>query len=150
VLSAEELTARRGVIASSADLTALLQRLIQRCEPVLARMPVIPASKALLTVDGGVCPEDGTRLDFDPWSPTVHRCSRCGRQFSGERHDRAWAHYQHLWLAERAAHLATVAVMGGRQDAADRCNDLLQGYGKYLEYPNRDFVLGPSRLFFST
>jgi hypothetical protein len=131
-------------------LTALLQHLIQRSGPVLARMPVIPESKALLTVDGGVCPEDGTRLDFDPWSPTLHRCSRCGRQFTGERHDRAWAHYQHLWLAERAAHLATVAVLADRKDAADRCNDLLQGYRNYLEYPNRDNVLGPSRLFFST
>jgi hypothetical protein len=150
VLSAEELSARRAVITSSADLSALLQRLIQRSGPVLERMPVIPESKALLTSDGGVCPEDGTRLDFDPWSPTVHRCSRCGREFTGERHDRAWAHYQHLWLTERAAHLATVAVTAGRKDAADRCNDLLQGYQNYLEFPNRDNVLGPSRLFFST
>jgi hypothetical protein len=150
MLNAEELNARRAVIESSSDLQSLLQRLIKRAEPVLTRMPVIPEMKALLTVDGGVCPDDGTRLTFDPWSPTVHRCSHCGRQFTGERHDRAWAHYQHLWLAERTAHLATVAVMGNRQDAAERCNQLLQAYANYPEFPNRDNVLGPSRLFFST
>ena len=150
MLTAEEVSARRAVVESSPDLKALLDRLIERVQPVLTRLPSIPTWKALLTVDGGVCPDDGTRLTFDPWSPTVHRCSRCGRQFTGERHDRAWAHYQHLWIAERAAHLATVAVMSNREDAAERCNALLQGYANYPEFPNRDNVLGPSRLFFST
>jgi hypothetical protein len=150
VLNAEELTTRRAAIESQPELRALRDRLVQRAEPVLARMPPVPKSKALLTADGGVCPDDGALLVFDPWSPTLHRCSHCGRQFSGERHDRAWAHYQHLWLAERAAHLATVAVTAGRDDAAARANQLLQAYRGYHEYPNRDNVLGPSRLFFST
>jgi hypothetical protein len=150
VLNAEELNARRAVIEAEPELRALRDRLIQRAGPVLAKMPPVPGSKALLTADGGACPEDGTRLVFDPWSPTAHRCSHCGREFSGERHDRAWAHYQHLWIAERAAHLATVAVTAGRDDAAARANQLLQAYRRYHEYPNRDNVLGPSRLFFST
>jgi Heparinase II/III-like protein len=150
VLNAEELSARRAAIESEPELRALRDRLVQRAGPVLTRMPPVPQSKALLTADGGVCPNDGTRLLFDPWSPTVHRCSHCGREFSGERHDRAWAHYQHLWLAERAAHLATVAVAAGRDDAATRTNQLLQAYRGYHEYPNQDNVLGPSRLFFST
>src|SRR5207302_9450252 len=29
-------------------------------------------------------------------------------------------------------------------------NELLQAYGGYLDFPNQDNVLGPSRLFFST
>ncbi|MDQ3222077.1 MAG: heparinase II/III family protein, partial [Gemmatimonadota bacterium] len=62
----------------------------------------------------------------------------------------AWAHYQHLWLAERAAHLATIAVFAGRDDAARQANRLLQAYRGYSQYPNRDNVLGPSHLFFST
>jgi len=150
VLTAEELEQRRSEIEAAPELSALLERLVERAAPVLERMPPLPQSKALLTADGGVCPDDGSRLEFDPWSPAAHRCSHCGKQFTGERHDRAWAHYQHLWLAERAAHLATVAAFAGHDAAARRANQLLQAYRGYLDYPNRDNVLGPSRLFFST
>lgn len=150
MLTAEELEQRRSEIEAAPELSALLERLVQRAAPVLERMPSVPRSKALLTADGGVCPDDASRLEFDPWSPAAHRCSHCGKQFTGERHDRAWAHYQHLWLAERAAHLATIAVFAGHDAAARRANELLQAYRGYSSYPNRDNVLGPSRLFFST
>ncbi len=150
MLTAEELDLRRTDIDTSPELGALLERLVQRAEPVLARMPELPPQKALLTADGGVCPGDGTRLTFDPWSPRAHRCPQCGKEYRGERHDRAWAHYQHLWLSERAAHLAAVAAFANREDAAGRANELLRAYRGYSEYPNRDNVLGPSRLFFST
>ncbi|HEX7336741.1 MAG TPA: heparinase II/III family protein [Gemmatimonadales bacterium] len=150
MLTGEEMAARRELIRSSPDLSALLRRLGERAEPVLRRMPAVPRAKALLSVDGGVCPDDGARLEFDPWSATSHRCPRCGKRFAGERHDRAWAHYQHLWVAERSAHLAALAVFGSRSDAASRAGELLRAYERYLEYPNRDNVLGPSRLFFST
>ncbi len=150
MLSADEIGARRDSINRSAELAALLHRLTERAGPVLERMPPIPLVKATLTADGGVCPDDGTRLEFDPWSPTEHRCPRCGRTVRGERHHVAWAHFQHLWLAERAAHLATLGVMDRQPEAAARSNDLLQAYRHYHELPNRDNVLGPSRLFFST
>ncbi|MFL5402254.1 MAG: heparinase II/III family protein, partial [Gemmatimonadales bacterium] len=150
MLSGDELAERRNVIEAAADLRGLRDRLIERARPLLSRMPLIPNVKALLTSDGGICPDDGTRLAFDPWSPTAHRCPHCGRQFAGARHDRAWAHYQHLWLGERMAHLATLAVIAGLEDAGRLANQLLQGYRSYLDYPNRDNVLGPSRLFYST
>jgi hypothetical protein len=150
LLSLAELEERQSTIAAAPDLRALQDRLIERAAPVLARMPPVPAFKSRLTADGGVCPQDGARLIFDPWSPARHRCARCGREYSGERHDWAWAHYQHLWLAERMAHLATLAVTAENQEAAARANQLLQAYEGYLGYPNRDNVLGPSRLFFST
>ena len=150
MLTAEQLDLRRSEIEASPQLSALLGRLVDRAAPVLQRMPTVPQHKALLTADGGVCPDDGTRLEFDPWSATAHRCPGCRKQFSGERHDRAWAHYQHLWLAERAAHLAAVAAFAGREDAAQRANELLQAYRGYADYPNRDNVLGPTHLFFST
>jgi hypothetical protein len=124
VLTADELQTRQEEIAAAPDLRALLERLTARAAPVLRELPAIP-EKAMLTVDGGVCPDDGSRLDFDPWSPEQHRCSRCGRIFSGVRHNRAWAHYQHLWLAERSAHLATVAALANREDAGARSNVLL-------------------------
>ncbi|HEU5303841.1 MAG TPA: heparinase II/III family protein, partial [Gemmatimonadales bacterium] len=149
VLTAEELNTRREQIRLAPDLSGLLDRLTARAGPVLERMPVVP-SKALLSADGGACPDDGARLEFNPWSPTTHRCPRCGKQYTGERHDRAWAHYQHLWVAERAAHLGALAALSERDDAASRANELLQAYRGYLDYPNRDNVLGPSRLFFST
>ena len=151
MLSAVELGARREAIAESADLSELLVRLSERAGPVLTRPLKIPAAKALLSVDGGVCPVDGTALEFDPWSRHRHRCPRCRQSFTGERHDRAWARFQHLWLAERAAHLAALAALGGREDAATRAAEILAGYAeRYLDYPNRDNVLGPARLFFST
>src|SRR2546427_2821970 len=103
------------------------------------------------STDGGVCPDDGAPLVFDPWSPHAHRCARCGRTFTGERHDRNWARYQHLWLAERAAHLAAVAALDGNEAAGVRAVEILRAYARtYMRYPNRDNVLGPSRLFFST
>ncbi|HEX9393904.1 MAG TPA: hypothetical protein VF923_04575, partial [Gemmatimonadales bacterium] len=151
MVTAEQLAARRAVIAAAADLQALEARLVERAGPVLARLPVIPEHKALLSQDGGVCPDDGTALAFDPWSPSAHRCPRCGKTFTGERHDRHWAKFQHLWLAERAAHLATLAALAGHDRAAARSAEILRAYGeRYFRYPNRDNVLGPSRLFFST
>jgi Heparinase II/III-like protein/Alginate lyase len=151
VLIAAELDVRRELLGESADLAALARRLAERAAPLLARPPLIPAHKALLTADGGVCPDDGTPLAFDPWSATAHGCPRCGRSFSGERHDRAWARFQHLWLAERAATLAALAGLVGHATAAARAGEILAAYASsYFQYPNRDNVLGPSRLFFST
>ena len=151
MLSADGLQTRRDEIERSSDLTALLERLVARAEPLLARPPSIPADKALLSADGGVCPEHGTGLEFDPWSPREHRCAGCGRAYGGARHDRAWARWQHLWLAERAAELAAIAALADRDDAAAAATRILSAYaGRYTDYPNVDNVLGPSRLFFST
>jgi hypothetical protein len=153
VVTAEELAKRAEEVRGSADLTALLGHLRDRARPLLERMPVIPDHKAVLTVDGGYCPDDGAALTFDPWSPDEHRCPRCGKTWRGERHNWSWARYQHLWLAERAAHLAALAGLGDETDrpAAARARDILSAYAqRYWRYPNRDNVLGPSRLFFST
>ncbi len=153
MVTAEELAARREVMQGSADLQALLAHLRERARPLLERMPVIPDHKAILTTDGGFCPEDGTGLTFDPWSPTDHRCPRCGKTWRGERHDWSWVRLQHLWLAERAAHLAALAALGGGNDrpAGARAREILNAYAqRYWSYPNRDNVLGPSRLFYST
>ena len=151
MLTVAELSARREALAGSPDLSALVHRLAERAAPLLARRPPVPRGKALLSTDGGFCPQDRSALTFDPWSPTVHRCPRCGCTFTGERHDLAWARYQHLWLAERAATLATLASLAGHQGAAAAAEAILTDYARaYLDFPNRDNVLGPSRLFFST
>lgn len=147
----EELEQRKEEITASADLSGLLARLAERARPLLDRMPMVPRSKALLSSDGGICPDDHAPLVFDPWTSERHRCSRCGREWTGERHDRWWARFQHLWLAERAAQLAAVGAFASEPRAAERAREILRAYGeRYLEYPNADNVLGPSRLFFST
>jgi hypothetical protein len=155
VVTPERLEARRAEIAASPDLRALLAHLTERATPLVARLPPLPEHKALLSTDGGVCPEDGARLAFDPWSAAAHRCPACGQVRRGERHDRHWAKFQHLWLAERAAHLAGVAAFAEHEAAAAaaaaRAREILAAYAaRYWRYPNQDNVLGPSRLFFST
>jgi hypothetical protein len=151
MLTGEAFAARRDQVRQSPDLTRLLERLAERARPILERDPLVPKSKALLSSDGGVCGRDGAALLFDPWSPDAHRCPRCGERLTGERHHRWWARFQHLWLGERAAHLAAVAAFGGDPRAAKRACELLAAYGeRYPHYPNSDNVLGPSRPFFST
>lgn len=151
MLSFDALTARRALIEESPDLVALRDHLVDRARPVLEQMPPVPRVKALLSRDGGTCPNDGAQLLFDPWSPDAHRCPKCNGVFSSERHHAHWARAQHLWLAERAAHLAAVHAVTGDEASARRARDLLVAYyDRYLELPNVDNVLGPSHLFFST
>jgi hypothetical protein len=151
VLTADELEARRELLASAPDLSTLSDRLRQRALRVLERQPAIPALKGMLTADGGICPEDRIPLVFDPWSPSRHRCIRCGREYAGERHDRRWAWHQHLWLAERIAEAASVGLTAGEDPLVAWAVGRVTEYGeRYLDYPNADNVLGPSRLFSST
>ncbi len=151
MVTVETLAERKEAIEASPDLSGLLGRLAERARPVLERRPPIPGAKALLSVDGGVCPNDGRQLRFDPWSPSAHTCPQCRAVQQGERHDRWWARFQHLWLGERMAHLAALGAFAGHAGAASRARELLAHYGEhYFEYANKDNVLGPSRLFFST
>lgn len=151
MLNGDDLEQRSTLIDQSPDLRQALARLSERAQPFLERFPPTPDLKALLSTAGGICSKDGSALVFDPWNPGTHRCPRCGAVYTGERHDRSWARYQHLWLAERAAHLATVAVLDGSEAARDRAAQILASYDPlYFEVPNRDNVLGPSHLFFST
>ena len=151
VLIASDLEGRREQLAESADLAGLARRLTERAARIIRDRPPIPRMKALLSVDGGFCPDDSMVLEFDPWSPHDHRCPHCGRSFRGDRHDRSWARFQHLWLAEQAATLAALAAITNHKGAAEEASRILSGYANdYFQFPNRDNVLGPSRLFFST
>lgn len=136
--------ARRGLAPLAASLSADL-------DLVIARGVDIPRAKALLSRDGGRCPEHGVALEFDPFAPREHRCPVDGRMLGGERHDRWWVTWFQLWLAERAVHGALLFALLGHRAAAALARTILQGYAeRYLEYPNHDNVLGPSRPFFST
>ena len=150
-LTPEDLDARKREVDASPDLTALAQRLERLLAPLLDRPLYLPHAKALLSRDGGVCREDGSRLRFDPLNPERHECPVCERVHTGERHHRAWIWRYHLWLSERAIHLALLGGLHRRADYLDKAREILDAYAAlYPEVPNRDNVLGPTRLFFST
>src|SRR5207249_3955525 len=105
----------------------------------------VPAEKALLSRAGGRCELDGAVLDFDPASPRRHCCPICGTVQQGDLHHRAWITFYQLWLAERAVHAALFHLLGGEQRYATLARDILGVYSeRYLAYPNRDNVLGPT------
>jgi len=148
---AVEVEARRALVTSTPVLGALAARLAQQLDPLRLGTPYFPERKALLARDGGICAVDGARLIFDPLSPERHTCPRCGAVYTGERHHGAWVMRYQIWLSERAVHAALLAAMGLDGGAAGVALAILDGYAeRYRDYPNRDNVLGPSRLFFST
>jgi hypothetical protein len=149
LLDTEAFARRRAVAAG--PLRPLADSLAADLEPWLATPPFVPAQKALLSRAGGRCDRDGTELEFDPASPQAHRCPSCGHLSRGELHERWWLYPYQLWLAERAVHAALLCALGGDPRHAAFARTVLREYAEqYLQYPNVDNVLGPSRLFFST
>jgi hypothetical protein len=149
LLYGADLDARRR--AAEGPLRALADSLAQDLEPVMARELFIPPEKARMTRRGGRCENDGTMLEFDPWSPRAHRCPKCGAVFDDDTHYRWWIMGYQLWLAERAVHAAALFALRGQPGHAEFARSVLAAYAdRYLDYPNKDNVLGPTRVFFST
>jgi len=149
LLSVDALRGRASV--ARAELFPLASGLAAELEPLYGREPYLPSEKALLSRQGGRCERDGATLEFDPFSPHRHRCPICGTLYSGVFHDRFWIFWYQLWLAERAVHGAVLATLLDDTRAGALAASILERYAdEYLKYPNRDNVLGPTRLFFST
>jgi hypothetical protein len=149
LLDEAHIDARRRAVTG--PLAPLFQALCAELEPVLTRPLFIPKDKALLSRAGGRCAQDGVSLEFDPFSPTSHRCPACGAVYQGELHDRAWNTWYHLWFAERVLQAALFHRLVPNADYAAFARRALLAYtDAYLTYPNRDNVLGPTRPFFST
>src|SRR5690242_8079426 len=155
LLSDEALRVRTPV--AHTELAPLADSLARELAPVLERPLFIPSEKALLSREGGRCPRDGVMLDFDPFSPQRHRCPVCGEVYTGEFHYRFWIYWYQLWLIERALHGALFAALDvadpagsfTAHDAASFASTVLARYAdQYSRYPNRDNVLGPTRVFF--
>ncbi|HEX9727372.1 MAG TPA: heparinase II/III family protein [Gemmatimonadales bacterium] len=148
---AGDIESRAGLVRQTPVLRALAAALRADARRLVTHPPFIPDAKALLARDAGVCPHDGARLAFDPWSPYEHRCDRCGTRVDGDRHHRAWITRYQIWLSERAVHLALLGALDADRDLSAAAGSILAGYAaRYHHYPNRDNVLGPTRLFFST
>ncbi|HEX5436429.1 MAG TPA: heparinase II/III family protein [Gemmatimonadaceae bacterium] len=149
LLTPEMLRDRMPVVRG--PLAPLAQSLRDELEPLVESGPHIPTEKALLSRDGGRCASDGALLRFDPFMPHEHRCPDCSAVYSGQRHDRWWIMGYQLWLAERAVHAAALHALSGDPALAGLAAAILRGYAEqYLDYPNRDNVLGPTRPFFGT
>lgn len=151
LLDDASLRARRGAVGAGGGLAPLADALARELEPLVDREPWVPPEKARMTRYGGRCTIDGTLLEFDPWSPRLHRCARCGATYDGEEHYRWWIYGYQLWLAERAVHAAVLHALRGDDRHAALADSILARYTEqYLRYPNADNVLGPTRVFFST
>ena len=149
LVTPEELESRRAVAAG--PLAPLARSLANDLAIVRGRTLFVPAEKALLSREGGRCASDGTLLEFNPFEPESHRCSVCGAVYAGELHYRFWIYWYQMWLAERAVHAALLAALDVDRSCAELAASILDAYvDRYDAYPNRDNVLGPSRLFFST
>lgn len=151
ILEDAALPGRREAVRPGGALAGLFGSLAGELTPWLAAAPPIPSEKALLSRVGGRCESCGSTLEFDPGSPRRHRCPGCERLHEGTLHDRAWIMPYQLWLAERALQGALFHLLRGGAAHAEFARDTLRAYAhRYLTYPNRDNVLGPTRLFFST
>lgn len=149
LLPSAALAGRRA--AAAGPLAPLAASLAADLERVLAAAPEPDPRKARLSRAGGRCPRDGALLAFDPFAPHVHRCPRCGLSWRDEAHDRWWIMWHQLWLAERAVHASVLHLLVGAPRLAAFAAHVLDAHAsRYLDYPNRDNVLGPSRPFFST
>jgi hypothetical protein len=137
--------------AADNSLSALADSIAADLEIVMARPLYVPEEKALLSRAGGRCEDDGTQLEFDPYSPDAHRCPQCGRVYTGAFHHRWWIYSYQLWLAERAVNAALLFLLRGDARHGAFAREVALRYcAMYANYPNRDNVLGPTRLFFST
>ena len=152
MLTSEELDALAAAMPADAGPASPARHAARARRPLLPALRPIPRAKALLSRDGGICPEDGAPLRFDPWSARAAPLPplRAGVQRGAAPPP----------LGPGPAPLAGGADGGaGPARRADRMTGprprrALELYGMYeelyFELPNRDNVLGPSHLFFST
>jgi hypothetical protein len=143
------LNARRPIAAG--PLAPLAESLRADLDRLIREGFDVPHEKALLSRDGGRCEREGTLLRFDPFSPREHTCPRCGAVYRRERDYLWWVTSYQLWLAERAVHATSLYALTNETALAELAERVLDAYVvRYLQYPNRDNALGPTRPFFST
>src|SRR6185436_13952339 len=127
------------MMASHADLRGVDEHLAADIARVLEKPLYVPEQKALLSRWGAHCHDDEAELEFDPFGPHAHRCSKCSRVWNTEQTHRWWIYWYQLWLAERVLMMALRSGSGGDSAAESRALETLEAIGsRYLTWPNAD------------
>lgn len=99
------------------------------------------------------CSEDAGRLVFDWSRPKEHRCSVCGKVYTGNLYDACWIGQAHHSIGTGAFHMALCGRLDGREDYIRRVRDNLLDYARYYEgweiHGNIPYN-GPGKLFAQT
>lgn len=85
------------------------------------------------------CDDDGTRLTFDPATPSEHRCSCCGRVYRGGKWDGAWRTQMHTHVAAQSQRYALIARLSDDPEqvvpAVEAVAGIVEQYGNdYARY----------------
>ena len=148
-LSRDALATRKRALRDPSALGGLAGSLQRELHAALD-VPV-PDGKSRLTRNAGRCVRCTVLLTFDPRSPYSHTCPSCGTIYTDRVHHEWWLMNGHLWSAEQCTRAAAIAYLLDDDLAAQRADDILATYtARYLNWPNRDNALGPTRPFFST
>jgi hypothetical protein len=150
LVAPDALAARRALLTDPDAPLGRLARSLQRELHDALDVPV-PSGKARLTRRGGRCPACTVLLVFDPRDDRHHRCPQCGGVFADDVHREYRLLWAHEWAIEQAVRGAALAALLGDAVAGARADAILATYADtYLDHPNADNVLGPTRLFFSS
>lgn len=95
--------------------------------------------------------DDGSRLEFDPSKPSVHRCPACGAVRRGEPYDGAWRTKMHNLVASHAQRAALLIRLDDdravRAAAADALGRILAHYATtYGEHALHGDKVGQGRV----
>jgi hypothetical protein len=99
------------------------------------------------------CREDAARLAFDWSRPQEHRCTVCGRVYTGQCYDACWIGLAHHSLGIGAFHMALCGRLDSREDYIRRVRDILLDYARYYagwEIHGDIPYNGPGKLFAQT
>jgi hypothetical protein len=130
-------------VATQPWAAEIVARLRAKLAPRLAIGPVIPPPEPLSGWGHRyLCAQCQSTLDFDPASPTSHRCPACGWIGSGRAElDEAWVYHLNLRQIEWAEEAAIVAAATGDATHRDFARGVLLGYTRaydgYVEHGDR-------------
>lgn len=118
-------------------------------DELVDRNPAIPVRKGRAFYES--CPDDNAVLIFDPYAPEHHVCSKCGKDWQGDKFGGGWVRQFQEWLAKRLIETGIVYRLTGSELYADYIRRVLHHFVRhYKDYPLASNLLGPTRLFQST
>ncbi len=88
---------------------------------------------------------DGDRLEAprdQRFVPGPYRCSKCGREHSGEKFEGALRRMVHCWLAQAALDLALVAAVEHKAEYAAKAAEILSAYAVAYPGPHTNALTG--------